>query len=395
MKIVGLKAENVKRLKAVEIEPNPHVQVITGRNSQGKTSLMDSIWLAIGGGAASKETARVVRDGEDEAMVELDLGDLIVTRTWKGDRSKLVVRAADGVVIPAPQGELDAIMGRLSFDPLAFTRLSAKEQVKALIEVADLGEARLDVLAHERQAAYDKRTDLGRDLKALGEILPLHPGVPVEEVSVSVLIEQLTAAQSEQSRREQVAGNIARMESELAALTERLEKERIIRDSLEDHSDEIEALRARINSAEDVNARIRENANRAVKADKARALNTAIVTLTQEIDGIDRKRADALAAASFPVDGLGFTDEGVTYDGVPFSQASSSEQIRVSLAMAMSLNPQLRVIRILDGSLLDEDSMAMIQQMAVDSDYQVWIERVSDDDATAIVIEDGQVDAWA
>ncbi|NGZ99664.1 hypothetical protein G5V59_02720 [Nocardioides sp. W3-2-3] len=51
-------------------------------------------------------------------------------------------------------------------------------------------------------------------------------------------------------------------------------------------------------------------------------------------------KADALAKATFPVDGLGFDDDGVTYQGVPFAQASSAEQIRVSLAMAMSLNPQ-------------------------------------------------------
>ena len=76
---------------------------------------------------------------------------------------------------------------------------------------------------------------------------------------------------------------------------------------------------------------------------------------------------------------------------MPFSQASSAEQIRVSLAMAMSLNPKLRVIRILDGSLLDADNLALITEAAVAADYQVWIERVSDPSETAVVIEDGEV----
>ena len=80
---------------------------------------------------------------------------------------------------------------------------------------------------------------------------------------------------------------------------------------------------------------------------------------------------------------VGFTDEGVTYNGVPFSQASSAEQIRVSLAMAMALNPKLRVVRILDGSLLDADSMRQVAEMATAADYQVWVERVADDSASA------------
>jgi len=391
MKIIRLTATNVKRIKAVEITPADHVQVVTGRNAQGKTSLMDAIWLAIGGGQASKETARVVRDGEDEASVELDLGDLIVTRTWKGERSKLVVRAADGAAYSSPQSVLDEHMGRLSFDPLAFTRMSPKDQVKALIDVADLGEARLDVLAHERAAAFEQRTDLGRDLKGLGDIPALHPGVPVDEVSVGDLIAQLTAAQHAENARATVAANITRMHDELARLTDRLEKEQIILNSMSEYGDAIETLTEQINSAEDVNARVRENATRASKRERAASLNSAIAQLTQQIDGIDRRREQALSAATFPVDGLGFTDDGVTYNGIPFSQASSSEQIRVSLAMAMSLNPSLRVIRILDGSLLDDESMALIASMAEESDYQVWIERVADDDASAVIIEDGEV----
>jgi DNA polymerase III epsilon subunit-like protein len=50
MKIVKLTAENVKRLRAVEITPDDTVQIVTGRNAQGKTSVLDAIWLALCGG---------------------------------------------------------------------------------------------------------------------------------------------------------------------------------------------------------------------------------------------------------------------------------------------------------------------------------------------------------
>lgn len=78
MKIVKLQAENVKRLRAVEITPNGDVVYISGRNGQGKTSVLDSIWYALKGGDALKGVDKPIREGEKTAMVSLDLGDLIV-----------------------------------------------------------------------------------------------------------------------------------------------------------------------------------------------------------------------------------------------------------------------------------------------------------------------------
>lgn len=40
LKIVRLASENIKRLKAVEIVPNGHTVTITGKNDQGKTSVL-------------------------------------------------------------------------------------------------------------------------------------------------------------------------------------------------------------------------------------------------------------------------------------------------------------------------------------------------------------------
>ena len=57
----------------------------------------------------------------------------------------------------------------------------------------------------------------------------------------------------------------------------------------------------------------------------------------------------------------------------------------------MSSNPELRVIRIKDGSLLDADGMAMLKAMASENDFQIWIERVADSDPIAVVIGDGSI----
>jgi hypothetical protein len=125
--------------------------------------------------------------------------------------------------------------------------------------------------------------------------------------------------------------------------------------------------------------------NELADAQKAYAgLNTAIHEL-------DERKARALAAAKMPVPGLSLDEDGLILNGVPLAQASASEQLKVSTAIAMALNPRLRVITIRDGSLLDSDSKATLKQMADEQGYQVWLEAVDESGAVGVVIEDGMV----
>lgn len=398
MKIIKLTAENVKRLRAVEITPDGTVQVITGRNAQGKTSVLDAIWLALGGGAASRETIRPIRDGEDHASVTLDLGDLIVTRTWTGDKTALTVKAADGAKYSSPQSVLDSLVGRLSFDPLEFTRLSSRDQVSALLDIVSL-DVDLDDLARQRQAAYDQRTEVGRAGKAIGEI-PEPTPAPDVEASAGDLIAKIREAgalierqQNEQWRFWEAHERVADLTAALQEWKDTLAKcEAAVAAHVADPN--VAAMEAELDSLEETNRAVRANADIAQRVARREALRAEYEALTKRIDALDKTKADALAQAQFPVAGLGFDEQGVTYGGVLFSQASSAEQIRVSLAMAMSLNPKLRVIRILDGSLLDGDNLALISEMAAEQDYQVWIERVGDaGSGVGVVIEDGAVAA--
>lgn len=407
MKIIEFTAENVKRLRAVDITPDEHLQVIAGRNAQGKTSVLDAIWLALGGGTASKGTTRPIRDGEDRATVRLDLGDLIVTRTWTGEKSALTVTTADGAKYSGPQGVLDDLVGRLSFDPLAFTNLSAREQAAALLDLVDLP-FDPDELERRRGAMFDRRTEVGREGKAaaghLASLPEVPDGTPDAEVSSAVLFDELVRAQTRiaerddlydsagraQTRRERAARALdeARAELEQATADEATLLARIR--SLPDLPD-VEPIKARIATVDETNAAVRAKQDRARAAEQVERITKRYNELTAAIAAVDRERAAGLAGATFPIDGLGFGAEGVTFNGVPFAQASAAEQIRVSLAMAMALNPTLRVIRILDGSLLDAENLALIGEMAREHDYQVWVERVGDGDGIGVVIEDGEV----
>ncbi|MDA8438700.1 MAG: AAA family ATPase [Propionibacterium sp.] len=402
MKIIKFTAENVKRLRAVEITPDGTLQVIGGRNAQGKSSVLDAIWLALGGGPAARQTTRPIRDGEDKASVTLDLGDLIVTRTWTGDKTALAVKSADGAKYSSPQSMLDELVGRLSFDPLEFTRLSPREQRDALLDLVDLPFSPAELDAQYRQV-FDDRAEVGRRGKALGAVPTVDDALPAEEKSASAIISQIRAEEDHNrevtARRSQLAAGealadrladeIQRLQRDFAAAEQQAANAKAYLRTHAEH--DTRPLEADLASIEETNAAIRANNQAKEKASQHADLHAQYDGLTLRLAELNAQKAAGLAAARFPVDGLGFDDSGVTYQGVPFSQASSAEQIRVSLGMAMALNPKLRVLRIMDGSLLDADSLALIAEQARDADYQVWIERVGNTDGVGVVIEDGQV----
>ncbi len=404
MKIIELRAENIKRIKAVDITPDGTLQVVGGRNAQGKSSVLDAIWLALGGGKAGKETSRPIRDGEEKASVTLNLGELTVTRTWNQAGTKLQVTSADGATFKSPQSMLDALVGQLSFDPLAFTRLSAREQRDALLELVEL-DVDLDKLDADRQSAYDRRTQIGRDGKAIGDVA-VDESLPEEEQSASALITEIREAQELARGYRQDESALEQLKTQAQELEEQIERLKRQRTAIIQEADELAGaieerepapdtaeLEQQLATIEDTNAAIRANNDAKSRKSRKDQLRGQYDECTQEIEQLDKRKADALASAEFPVDGLAFDEHGVTYQGVPFSQASSAEQIKVSLAMAMALNPKLRVLRIMDGSLLDDEAMAAIREVVAEHDFQLWLERVGNADEGAVIIEDGEVAA--
>lgn len=414
MKIVKLTAENVKRLRAVEITPDGHVQVIAGRNAQGKSSILDSIFYALGGGPAAKGTTKPIRDGETEAHVTLDLGDLIVTRTWKGEKSTLRVESVDGAQYKSPQAMLDSLVGRLSFDPLAFAQQDERTQLKSLLELVELPFDPADLDA-ERADLYERRTTVGRIGKQLeGQLAGMSKpaeDLPTDEVSVQALLAEHRAAREAHALHGNNVREVDRLNGGIAETLRRIEQleaelaqaratEAEQRGSLYDAElkaeqsaslPDLASIEKRLAEADDINRAIRAANERAEVAAKIDGERARYLELSELITALDKRKADAITAAKMPIDGLAFDESGVTYRSVPFKQCSAAEQLRVSMAMAMAMNPKLRVLRISDGSLLDSENMRLIEQMAIDQDYQVWIEVVDETGKVGVVIEDGSV----
>lgn len=415
LKIVQLEAQNIKRLKAVRIRPEGDLVVIGGENGQGKTSVLDSIMYALGGKGAVCE--KPINEGKDSAQVIVDLGEFAVTRTFTASGGSLTVKRQDGTKVSSPQALLDGLVGRLSFDPLEFSRQEPAKQKATLQALVGLDFTKLD---HDRKNTFDERTVVNRKLKdaeANLKAAPHHTDAPKTEVSVADLSMELTRAQEAEVEFERKKGEyegaknrvastereIAGMERQIESLTKALAG---LRKDLEAEktdaakaktaaenvpSFEIDDIRAKLAGAETINRKVRENANRTKLQAAVDATRKEADKLTDRLAEIDESKAKALSDAKFPVDGLAFDESGVTLKGLPFSQASAAEQLRVSVAMGLALNPKLRVMLIRDGSLLDKKSMKLVAEMAADNDAQVWLERVGDGAEVSVVIEDGEV----
>lgn len=399
MRIVKLTAENIKRLRAVEITPEGNTIVISGRNGQGKTSVLDAIWFALGGAKAQRGTTQPIRHGELHASVTLDLGDIQVTRSWTDDRSTLRVESATGVEYRTPQALLDGLVGRLSFDPLTFAQADARTQLQLLLEVIALPFDPAE-LAEERRQVYDERTARGREVRTLeGHLkeLPTPPkGLQLTEVATADVLRSYRKARDQVTANSSVRDQLARLQDERDRARDELERLELECHDLEEQvarlvDPDVTTFEAQLEYADQVNRAVHD-AKEWKRVDRdlgiARARHN---DLTKRIAQLDKIKEDGVRNAQMPIEGLGFTDDGVTYHGVPFKQCAASEQLRVSLAMAMAMNPTVRVIRITDGSLLDSANMALIAQLADTYDYQVWIERVDESGTVGIVIEDGSV----
>lgn len=408
MKIIKLQSENFKKIKAISIEPTDNMVVISGRNGQGKTSVLDSILVALAG--KQKDIVKPIRDGELRSTITLDLGKFIVIRTFKENASKLEIINKDGEFMTSPQTMLDELIGTLSFDPLEFANKSQKEQRATLLQLINVD---IDSFAAKRKHFYDYRHETGIERKALpeftiSEIAEAERFATFPLTDVATLSAQLASAMTQnesftnaQRRLDQISKDeesmgvrLIELKTQIEALERGLEaltEERKQLNTIQFNGQDLEGMRAAIVNADENNQRIRKAKETLVVVKEIQQIDAEYNKFTAEIEKIDRDLQLTLEKAVMPIEGLGVSDDGVTFNKIPFAQLSTSEKLKISMAIAMAMNPELRVIRILDGSLLDEDNMAIIRQMAIDKDFQVWVEVVDSSGKVGICIEDGEV----
>lgn len=425
MIINKLTSTNVKVLKTIEITPENNLVIISGKNGQGKSSAIDTIWLALKGLAGVKiDPADIIRAGEKEAKVELDLGKYLVTRTFTKKDDYLKVTIKDGG--KGSQSLLNELMGDLAkegllFDPLAFIDLDGKKQLSIFMKAIGIDAEKIE---KERKQIFDERTDVNRRIRDIeGQLKQFvtvdFSKVPDIELSSNGIVQSINAAtitirendkrreelksfydkliqkhelrESLQKQIDELTKKMNVLENELATGKEEYLKSQAAVKSLMDP--DIEGLQKQLNNADTINKLVREKLNYKNLQEKLGSAQADSESLTQKIETIDQKKTDAIKAVNIPVPGLSFDDEGLTLNNVPFKSSliSTSEALKVGIAVAMAFNPELKVLRIQNGNQLDDESLAHLEKTLEATGWQAWIEIVDQSGEKGIVIENGEV----
>lgn len=409
VKINKLEIENVKRVKAVTIEPTSNgLTILGGNNNQGKTSVLDAIAWALGGN--KYKPSKPARDGSmNPPTLRLELSNgLIVER--KGKNSDLKVTDPSGQ--KAGQQLLDSFVEELALNLPKFIESSAKDKANTLLQIIGVGE-KLWELDRKEEQLYNERRTIGQiadQKKKYAAEQPQYPEAPNELVSIADLIHEqqdILARNGENARKRQNRENIVNemhlSEARLKQLKEQLAQEEAVHDKLmgdyveanksiedlvDESTDEIESSIANI---EEINRKVRANLDKEKAEEDAKQYGSQYDQLTKEIQDVRDERTSLLDSADLPLPGLSVEDGELVFEGQKWDNMSGSQQLRVATAIVRKLKPECGFVLLDKLEQMDIPTLTEFGKWLESEGLQAIATRVSSGEECQIIIEDGYV----
>lgn len=409
IKINKLEIENVKRIKAVKIEPTASgLTIVGGNNNQGKTSVLDSIAWALGG--EKYRPSQPQREGSTippTLHIVLNNG-LVVER--KGKNSSLKVTDPSGN--KGGQQLLNEFVEQLALDLPKFMESPGKEKAQTLLKIIGVGE-QLAVLDQQEKEMYNKRLAIGQiadQKEKFAKEQPYYPDAPKELVSPSELIRQqqeiLARNGENQRKREQVKkyeDSVFFLQQSVDSMNEQLEEEkrrlqeaeenlRIAQMNAQDLQDESTAeLEASISNIEEINRKVRANMDKDKAEEDAREYRDQYNALTADINKTRNAKTDLLQSAELPLPELSVKEGELIYKGQQWDNMSGSDRLKVSTAIVRKLNPKCGFVLLDKLEQMDLQTLNEFGQWLEQEGLQAIATRVSTGDECSIIIEDGYV----
>lgn len=402
MKINQLEIENVKRIKAVKIEPTANgLTIIGGRNNQGKTSILDSIAWVLGGDKFRPSQAQ-----RDQSVIPPNLritmsNGLVVER--KGKNSALKVTDPNGE--KGGQQLLNDFVEQFALNLPKFMESTSKEKAQILLKIIGVGD-KLLTLEREEQEKYNERLTIGRiadQKEKFAKEQPTYNDAPVELVSASDLIkkQQDILAQNGENRRKRE--RLHQLEQEDQRLMEQiqdlLKKQEAIRADLsiarmdaKDLEDQSTAeLEQSISDIEEINRKVRANLDKEKAEDDAREYRRQYDQLTKQIDETKKAKNELLKTAELPLPELSIKDGELIYKGQQWDNMSGSDRLKVATAIVRKLNPECGFVLLDKLEQMDLEVLKEFGEWLQAEGLQAIATRVSTGEECSIIIEDGYV----
>jgi DNA repair exonuclease SbcCD ATPase subunit len=409
IKINKLEIENVKRVKAVKIEPSASgLTIVGGKNNQGKTSVLDAIAWGLGGN--KYKPSQPSREGSvipPYLHIVLSNG-LIVER--KGKNSELKVVDPNGE--KAGQQILNSFIEELAIDLPKFMNSSNTEKAKILLQIIGVGD-KLHELSLKENDVYNQRRAIGQiadQKQKYAKEQPYFTDAPKELVSISDLIQQQQAILARngenQRKREQLYSieqkhisqqqEVERLKQQLAnaenALLQTSKDLEIAKKSALDLYDESTAeLESNIQQIEEINRKVRANLDKDKAETDASEYRNQYNTLSAQIEEVRKQKTELLQNANLPLEGLSVDDGELIYNGQKWDNMSGADQLRVSTAIVRKLKPSCGFILLDKLEQMDIDTLNEFGQWLEQEGLQAIATRVSTGEECSIIIEDGYV----
>ncbi|MFT9495927.1 hypothetical protein [Anaerosolibacter sp.] len=143
MQLKRLELKNCLGIKEIEYTPGK-INVISGGNEKGKTSILESIEKAL---YNTERRPKFVTDGAGESTlyVEIDNG-ISIDRRIKEDGSSKVKVTQSGAMVNKPETVLKSLVGDFAFNPVDFMNKRDKEQTEILLSLIPMRITETDLM---------------------------------------------------------------------------------------------------------------------------------------------------------------------------------------------------------------------------------------------------------
>jgi DNA repair exonuclease SbcCD ATPase subunit len=409
IKINRFEIENVKRVKAVAVEPKQNgLTIIGGKNNEGKTSILDSIAWALGGD--KYKPSNPAREGSvtPPNLHFVMSNGLVVER--KGKNSDLKVIDPNGQ--KGGQQLLNEFIEQLALDLPRFMQANNIDKAKTLLQIIGVGD-QLFELERKEQEIYNRRHAIGQiadQKKKFAAEQPYYPDAPKEPVSASELIKQQQDILARNGENQRKRDRVKDLENEFitnenkikylqSQLDELWKKQNIViadletarKSALDLHDESTAELEKNLAEIETINIKVRANLDKSKAEDDAKEYENQYNTLSGQLDQVRQAKIDLLKGANLPLPGLSVEDGELTYNGKKWDCMSGSDQLKVSTAIVRKLNPKCGFVLLDKLEQMDLDTLQEFGRWLEAEGLQAIATRVSTGGECSIIIEDGYV----
>lgn len=421
VKILSFELENVKRVQAVSLTPSANgLTVIGGGNRQGKTSVLDAIAFGLGG-ERNRPTNLQREGGVADARIEVTLSNgLKVER--KGKNAALKVIDPSGQ--KGGQKLLDSFIDELALDMPKFLAMKGADKADVLLRILGIGD-QLAALETEERKYYEERTLLGRiadQKQKFFQELPWNavPEVPITAAELVQQSQAILGRNAEKANQRRAKVELRGIATTLTGLAESkgrraAELERMLKEAWAEWTDAKDKasqaiatadqaetvtvvddestveIEGRMTEIEAVNAKVRENLNKAKAKDDAEEAGKKADTMTAKVEDVRIRRKALLDGAAMPLPGLSVEGGELTYNGKAWDCMSGTEQIRAGIAIVQKLKPECGFVLLDKLEAFDLVELAELASWLKAQGLQAIATRVSKGHECSIIIEDGLV----